>query len=48
MVLLKFMRKDVIFEKDDIFEGVVLTCYRIDEPQATAPLGQKMHFVSIP
>jgi hypothetical protein len=52
MVLLKFMRKDVILRsvapfKDDIFEGVVLTCYRIYEPQAEAPLGQKTQFVSI-
>jgi hypothetical protein len=36
MVSLKFMHKDVIFFKDDIFEGVVLTCY-----QRAAPLGQK-------
>jgi hypothetical protein len=38
------MRKDVILRsvaplKDDIFEGVVVTCYRIDEPQCTSPYG---------
>jgi hypothetical protein len=47
------MRKDVILRsvapfKDDSFEGVVLTCYRSDEPQCTAPLGLKRQFVSIP
>jgi hypothetical protein len=26
MVLLKFVRKDVILEKDDIFDGVVYKC----------------------
>jgi hypothetical protein len=43
MVSLKFMRKAVIFFKDDSFEGVVLTCY-----QCTALLGLKMHLITMP
>jgi hypothetical protein len=32
------MRKAVIFFKDDSFEGIVLTCYRINEPQGQSPM----------